>query len=828
MKESNRVPSEINSLWPALFLLSTGWLFLLPVFTRPNYWAASALILCGVALSVLAVRRTHIEKLDRRYAVFAIPLTISAIFIPFPYNLGAALLAIGIAMGCVERRTVFIGLGLAFSGIILTVQTAVLPFYYAFAARYHSAGAASPIANLFMKAMGLQTHLNGGTVFTRGGVQVRPISVAWDKLALLPILLILLGGVLMLLFASRRKLRIITFLATVAIYALLRFVFMVLVYNETSKLSIFWNPVVTAVSLAPLFLVLVILVPLDNLPHFGPLQMKKRSWLLAGAAFLCVFLLLGAWGYQDPGIQKRGRVLIDEKHSNWERTTEKYDTKWYGEKSGYNYYCLYTYLDSYYHVERNFKPLSPTVLSRCDILLIKTPTEQFAPEEVESIERFVEGGGGLFLVSDHTNVFGMSNFINPIAKSFGLRFRYDVTYDLSTGSLTEYRSQALMPHPIVGRMPTFLFGSSCSLEAPLGADGVIVGYGLKSMYADYSERNFFPAVPETSDMDFGLNLQAAAVTHGRGRVFAFTDSTVFSNFWMFMPGKPELLLGTIQWLNRKSSLSSINLVFLLLGLVFLVITIYLCFKGRGVTAVLVVLSAGFLAVPVGSGVFNSMNRSGYPVPQPRTKLTRVCFEQEHSDFALPTLLEGFNSPAQRKYNTFYVWNQRLGYVPSVRGSLEEALADADLAVIINPEKHLTAVERRHIIRYVQTGGRLLVLDKANRKSTANEILGMFGMSIDNRPVGQQEIAYGPNLIVSTTPQACSVGGGQPIISTDDGKAIFSVARKGRGMVGVFCDSHLFCDAVLGDVSAFPTEAQVRISELEFGMLRGLIESRFGG
>jgi hypothetical protein len=148
---------------------------------------------------------------------------------------------------------------------------------------------------------------------------------------------------------------------------------------------------------------------------------------------------------------------------------------------------------------------------------------------VESIKAFVKKGGGLCLISDHTNVFGMSNFINPVAGSFGLRFRYEATYDLNSGNLTEYKRPAIMPHPIVQHMPPFLFGTSCTLEAPLTADSVITGYGLKSMYADYSQKNFFSDVPETPAMDFGLGRCSQARQgkglrlYGQHRVFELLD-----------------------------------------------------------------------------------------------------------------------------------------------------------------------------------------------------------------------------------------------------------------------------------------------------------------
>lgn len=60
-----------------------------------------------------------------------------------------------------------------------------------------------------------------------------------------------------------------------------------------------------------------------------------------------------------------------------------------------------------------------------DVLVFKTPTEPFTDEEVSTIERFVDQGGGLFLIGDHTNLFGMSTYLNKVAAPFRLAFRSD-------------------------------------------------------------------------------------------------------------------------------------------------------------------------------------------------------------------------------------------------------------------------------------------------------------------------------------------------------------------------------------------------------------------
>lgn len=825
MEGSKKAASITSSLWISLFFLSSSWLFLFPAFTPRNWWAGLASIAGGAAFAVLAFRKTGRGKLDRRYAIFLIPLAVSFFIVPFPYSLGPMLLAAGIALGCLVGSAAFAAAGLALSGVIMTVQAAFLPLYSSFASRYHTAGIAAPATNLLLRVLGVQTAVRGDLVFVQGTRHVNAFAVTWEKLALLSIVEVLIGGAALLLLTwskSSRKRDFPYLLLVVAAYAVIREVVLTLVFMDNENLRLFWRPVITWLSLVPLFVVLIKLFPVAGLPRLRSFALDRRFWLVAATACVAAALLVGAWGYQDSGVRKQGRVLVDEKHSNWEWTTEKYDTSWFGEKSGYNYYSLYTYLDSFYRAERNFKQLTPEVLAGYDVLMIKTPTEPFSDQEVDSIQEFVRKGGGLFLVGDHTNVFGTSSFINPIAERFGLKYNYDATYELAKGELTEYSHPQVMPHPIVQRMPQLLFGTSCSLEVPPGARVVIAGNQMKSNYADYSEKNFFPKELDTPRTQFGSFVQAAAVTQGRGRVFAFTDSTIFSNFWVFMPGKPELALGAMEWLNRKNSMLNLSFAFLVLGLAFLALAGYLAVKEKGFWTVITVVCAALLAFVLVSPAVAAINRSTYAPARERKPVTRVNFDQRDSDFSVPSTLKEFKAAPQRQFSTFFVWNQRLGYVPAISTSLEDAMKTGDLVVLINPIKSLTTSEKHNMVGFVQHGGRLLVLDGANRRSTANEVLELFGLRFASDAVGKNVVSFKPGNEVMTTARACSVEGGRAVLSTQGGKSIFSVAQVGKGLVGAFSDSFLLSDTQLGGAGSIPNQSQVQASELEFWMLRTMM------
>ena len=155
-------------------------------------------------------------------------------------------------------------------------------------------------------------------------------------------------------------------------------------------------------------------------------------------------------------------------------------------------------------------------------------------------------------MSEHTNVFGNSTYLNPVAEEFGFSFRYDVLFDIEHKFEQLYYPPRLLPHPVVQNMPYFCFKVSCSIQ-PLSSkcESIIVSQGAKALDIFYPSGNFYPPVKDHSYMPFGAFLQMVGIKAGKGRVVGFSDSTTYSNFEAFIAGKPELLLGTLNWLNQS-------------------------------------------------------------------------------------------------------------------------------------------------------------------------------------------------------------------------------------------------------------------------------------
>lgn len=865
--------------WSCLLLLAACALLFNGIYEPTTihyafpYVRIVVLLATAIAAAAIALRRVDFPVPSQGFHLLLAALLILIAVIPWPYRLPGLLLVAGLLLTRVLHLRKIIqptAKALLFTGLIVAAQAITLPGFYLIFSRYHRLDFVAPLMALLMKAVGLEVTANAGALFVREGEKVFSFLTTWDSLGFYPILNLWIGGLLTLWLFKQRWQKFLYLSGILPAYMLLRHVAAIFFFLNLQTPTVFWKFEYTFLTLLPLLVILPKWVPLllrAGVTHdrsrlsanalaekIGGAVTDKRLLPTFAAVALLIFSLVGVWGFYDPGIKKAGRVLIDEKHSNWEWTTEEFDTKWYGQKSTYNYFSLFEYLRYFYEVEQSHETLTDTLLNKCDVLILKTPTEPFAESEIDAIVNFVRQGGGLFLIGDHTNVFGITTNLNPLAQRFGLKFRYDFQSDISS-ELSVYRRPVILPHPVVQHMPAFMFASGCMLEAPLSAENVIIGYAQRSLYLDYAEKNFFPRdkVNEAT-MEFGLFLQAAGVRFGKGRVLGFTDSTVWSNFYMHIPGKPELLLGCIEWLNRQNSWWEI-LRRLLLALAIFSFA-FMIWAGTKMPRVEFLWRAIFsiaLAVPISTAILAFANRAAYPTPQPKRDFVQVNFAMEHSNYELPIL--HMTEHPEHSFHTFYMWLQRLGMVPVVKTKFKAALADGEVVVIINPHRPFAKKEVQQFIDYVEAGGKALILDDPRSHSSANQLLAAFGMSTsplwsDSAAVfvwhnGTDSLRFfgkltgevsggiplvfaearesalapqWPNVLRQQLPvlpnQAAPVPSSEPH-NAKVRKPVLAVQKIGKGLLAVMSSSPLFTDRGMGSNSVQPSPNMQKIYELEF-------------
>lgn len=867
MATQRNKPSSPPAWWAnrllglAVGLVCSAWVFFLHIYLPPPTpfipW-----LMAGLAFALLlwraALNADHsiLDFLSQPpwlpYAgLFACGAAL-AVF-PYPYNLGAAFLVLtwailSFASAKKQARTpVLLRSGLTAlgqTGLLLAATAALLPFVFAWAARVHQFEGpgqlfAYPVGWL-LKLFGQPVEfIPGGALFLRTFEDTWPFTITAEKLLPVPLILFALVWSGIILIRRRQVLESLGwFWLGLLGFVVLRTAVLILALIQRNNPSFFWNPWIMTLSVVAFGLLVEekihhkdtestekIQNPKSKIQNSHKIALTQKNAPRNDViALVCGFVagaaVIAGLTFRDPGSPKAGRVMINEHGSNWEWTTDTLNTTSYNEKTTYNYYCLAQFLRYYYDLRINQETITPQTLANIDVLILKIPTQPYEPSEIQAIVDYVRRGGSLWVIGDHTNVFGSSSFFNPLLRHFGYGLKYVSTHDLETGNLTVYSKPARFAHPSVINLPTYLFATSCSMTAPFSADAAILGYGLRADHLDYSQKNFFADRTRNQfDIEFGLMLQQAAGTYGKGRVLVTTDSTPFSNFFIFVKGKPELALGTLNWLNRNPKWAWLNPLLLIIGLAMLAgIFIRKLWGGAA-------LAGAILGLALAGGLTDQAARGAYHLPQPAHPVPWINFEREHSQYFLPVLR--LVKDGDPDYLTFYVWTQRVGAVPRQVDNFRQAVSGNDPVVMIDPATELNPQELADLRSYLDRGGHLLVMNSVeNRSEAAGRLLENFGIGLKLQKAPSDTLhtltLQGRFFPLAVKGKFTSLEGGEPFFKSDQGDVIGVTKAVGRGKIWALSCGHLFRNNQMGQTSIVPDEGLKALYEVEFGIIRDML------
>jgi hypothetical protein len=390
-----------------------------------------------------------------------------------------------------------------------------------------------------------------------------------------------------------------------------------------------------------------------------PAAPGARLWFPVWGLGMLLFPLMLIAFWEPQGRVKSGKVLINTYHTQWSRTDRPYDREWYGADSGYNYACLKRWFEAFYEVQELKGRIQAADLEGVSVLLVYIPDRPFNEEEKRLIVEFVRRGGGLFLIGDHTNVFGSTSHLNELSEPFGFLFRDDVLFDLDEDffqllDVPRFRSSFLHG------MSFFKFRGPASIEpTSLWTRSVMHLDHAKGLRAIYSVNNFYPPPHDDPGMTTGRFCVSAASRFGEGRVVAFGDSTIFSNFEIFYPGKYEYLLNAVHWLNhRDHPLGTFLRRCALLGAVLLV----LGSLGRApnprqalcaMMVVLVAFQAARSVVLLGEDV-----RASFPMPVRPLRALFFAADADDPTYVLRAFVS--QAPYDQRYDVLVQWALRTG------------------------------------------------------------------------------------------------------------------------------------------------------------------------
>jgi hypothetical protein len=828
----------------AIALLAASWLPAIGYFHLPDATLASILILAGV-LMLIGMRNWEI---DRAHAVAGAILSACAMFlIPAPYRAIALLLACGLASFAFPipvRWMRALGSAAISAGFILLIQTIPLNLYTNFTARSHELPSSIGVAIAWIpQALGIDAAYDGSNISLGTMRANHPMAASWELLLDPAMFCFLVSAIV---WIGMRNWRGWVALIACAIawipirVALLLGLFMhrALRTDFDAPLELmgqFWDfwlnlaMILCAALLASRFIV-------KTRPATPTAIVSSRAaWIAATAACIGGILLALLLYLDPPGERKAGRVMIDEFHSKWEPTEEPFDENSYGHNAAYTYKVLYEYLSRFYDISRIKSGMTSETLKKCDVLIVKVPTVKYSDNEIKRIRDFVRDGGGLLLVGEHTDVFGTGTYLNDIARTFGFTYRYDCLFDIDQVFQQKYRA-ALVPHPIVQSLPELDWAVSCSIAPDLTSTGraVVVSTGLRNLPADYHASNFYPQVEDRADARYGSFVQLWETTHGQGRVVGFTDSTQFSNFCLFDPGKSELFVGMVEWLNHRSGNDP---RYALGGLTIIALLLSWSLARNRLSAIPLACSAAIFGFSLALPILRSAQQRAMPLPKATNPMVRVVMDRTVCDSTLP--LAGFIAGKPDGFGIFERWILRLGYF-TARRSGADALHD-NLLVFTYPDKPVSRDFRDAVERYVNDGGKILVIDSAeNQHSTANSILWPYKIQVkrDATLAGDLDLtsststtqpattSVSPVSVTNAVEVSVDKDANAEILAKVTDKPVSLSVKHGKGSVTVVGYGSRFTDQNYGFTGDNEPDAAMRSAyQVQFDLIRKIVEEQ---
>ena len=427
-----------------------------------------------------------------------------------------------------------------------------------------------------------------------------PILLDEVKL-LLPLYISLLAAVLVLLALSglsRRALFRWAFAATVLCGLFLILNLQKLIYNPSTSDFLPDNPGFLALPLA------CILLQCLSLPgsRIRRLSSPVVKWARMTVPLLLLFFILSSVYLTPFAARSDPLIIIDESHSEWEPAWPDYLQTYARDPTGgsNNYFGLMNIFSSLYDItlivdRPEKKPAIGSIRTaqaeeitdgtlenisagRRSVLVIKCVTRPFQRSEIEAILNFTSHGNGLILIGEHTDIYGMCTYLNPISESLGFRYLPTAVQDFYNDIRGSITRRGEFPAQIARYMTgDLVWETSCSLEKLDAGDLLFEIYTRPSFFAHFRNETapFFVtrAFPEETVLNslFGRHLVMAGLQYGRGKVILFTDSTDFNNGIIGLGDHPQLFMAMVEYVADARGINKALLILPILGLAMVVV-----------------------------------------------------------------------------------------------------------------------------------------------------------------------------------------------------------------------------------------------------------------
>ena len=532
---------------------------------------------------------------------------------------------------------------------------------------------------------------------------------------------------------------------------------------------------------------------------------KRRQALMASVGIVSLLVGLTLVGVVNSWSPSPGSILVHNRGGlDWDRPVFGK----FGAFSGGMFGLLPVYArgNGYRFEVLDKDKVEPGDLSGYQTLILINSPKVWEGEELRAVREFVAGGGGLLVLGDHTDVFGLMKGFNTLLEGFGIQFRFDSAYHARPG----WRG-CLSPAPDAVTtgwdLDSPMVAIGASLELRGGARPLLTGrfghsdIGIRSnVIGSYLGNYTYENGEQLGDLAL-----IASTTYGRGRVIVLGDTSPFqggqsysfsrtSGRLLALLSRPTNLLDQPLW---RGILATAWLALLLLSWGFRS-------GDRFSVAVLGTLLAG-----VGGGWALSEHALSSPVA---VGPDCVLIDDSHLP-AVGHYEEKVNPSGPLDTNLLRSGLRVANLDHWDRATLSRARGIAFIA----PQRPFSKSEVDDLLRFEAGGGVVLLAVGQPDSSASRPVLLAHGLDLAGRPLGTvpdtQTLATGPGGRERETPRfldawpIVDATGGDPStipgveVLYRDGKDVIALfRRRGRGGLLLIADTRFFSNMNIEDVS----------------------------
>jgi hypothetical protein len=368
-------------------------------------------------------------------------------------------------------------------------------------------------------------------------------------------------------------------------------------------------------------------------------------------------------------------------------------------------------------------------LKNVDIVVIVNPFRNLSPKEHDLLWSFVNSGGSLLALGDHTGVTEIREPLNNLLKPINVSLNFDaaIFWNNSWAGSFEFR-----PHFIntcvADELETQLrIGASLKVASP-SQPIIIAKYGFSDKGNMLAANNGYLGDMRYSQGErLGDLILVAQARYGKGKVLVFGDTTPFQN--SVLQYCSDFVSRTFEWLiaSEQSGMAA-KLIY---ALFFLVIALLCCIlyvqKGRLLLPVLCFALAVALFSLVQSGRMDRCDSI-----QPMISGGSIAIV-DNSHFEPITIDDWKDNGTGGLIQNL----MRNHYIPIVSKKFsEQDILQCKLFALIAPAKRFSKSEQDIIVRFVSQGGLLLITCGFDQYASITDLLSRFSLGVQPSPLGR--------------------------------------------------------------------------------------------